>query len=448
MKYLSLLLIFISVQLHALTFKSDGTVVNDRGTIFPSSEKKDDYQMVGDDSLNPSRFAEIFSKIDNYELSFIPNNPETLPDVIYRGVTADQWKIIEKIGDPLNCKKKVFDLQKIEKNKFYELSTDICKNERCIKNALKTNDYILLREGTYSLHWGLDLKGKILIGADNEQVILDASNADIGISLKNSVLSNVIIQNSKDVGISLHNDNLIYRVVVGNSGVFSDNSSKGIGIEQDGTWGNVKNNCLVSTESYNGFNNLFGFGQKCVGCSADGYDAKHSATNITFIDSHGHHNGDHGFDFFMSGRASKVPLQPVIRVFYSSGTYSGKNPYRQGGDGGGWKLDGDEDQFYLSEDRSIPKLVYGSVSCFNKDHGFSKPGNTRLNFINNSIDEKNSKRGNYILSGYNYKNYNINFWGNAQTDDPYVLKCEDFKEIKTIRSFDIPLEEPKYYVVN
>ena len=39
MKYLSLLLIFISVQLHALTFKSDGTVVKSDGTVVESPKE-------------------------------------------------------------------------------------------------------------------------------------------------------------------------------------------------------------------------------------------------------------------------------------------------------------------------------------------------------------------------------------------------------------------------
>ena len=39
MKYLSLLLIFISIQLHALTFKSDGTVIKSDGTVVESTKE-------------------------------------------------------------------------------------------------------------------------------------------------------------------------------------------------------------------------------------------------------------------------------------------------------------------------------------------------------------------------------------------------------------------------
>ena len=133
-----------------------------------------------------------------------------------------------------------------------------------------------------------------------------------------------------------------------------------------------------------------------------------------------------------------------INVFYSSATHSGKNPFRKGGNGGGWKLDGDlQDDIKLEFHKG--RMIYGSASCFNSDHGFSKQQITKMLFINNTSSDK---KNNSVGWGNPWNWYHINAWDNQKTDDPYVLKCEDFKKIKTIRSFDIPLEEPKYHVVN
>jgi len=38
----------------------------------------------------------------------IPKNDPVPDGVMYRGINEEQWKIIEKIGDPLNCRKKVY----------------------------------------------------------------------------------------------------------------------------------------------------------------------------------------------------------------------------------------------------------------------------------------------------------------------------------------------------
>ena len=40
---------------------------------------------------------------------------DTPPDeVVYRGVTEEQWETISRIGDPLNCRQRVYDLQNLD----------------------------------------------------------------------------------------------------------------------------------------------------------------------------------------------------------------------------------------------------------------------------------------------------------------------------------------------
>jgi len=62
MKYLSLILIFISIQLHALTFKSDGTVIKSDGTVVESTK-----ELSASNSSSQNRPKNIY-KEDNLKL--------------------------------------------------------------------------------------------------------------------------------------------------------------------------------------------------------------------------------------------------------------------------------------------------------------------------------------------------------------------------------------------
>ena len=47
----------------------------------------------------------------SFSENFPKNDP--LPDgVMYKGVNEEQWNTIRKIGDPLDCQKKLYDFQK------------------------------------------------------------------------------------------------------------------------------------------------------------------------------------------------------------------------------------------------------------------------------------------------------------------------------------------------
>ena len=332
---------------------------------------------------------------------------DTPPDeVVYRGVTEEQWETISRIGDPLNCRQRVYDLQSLNLDEFYELKPKDCKSPRCIADALSKNNKVILREGIYE-SFGISMNNKFLIGHPDERIIINIISKT-GVTMSNSVLSNIIIQNAGDIGISVKNDNLINRVVVGNTGIHNKSSRRGIGFLL-AEWSGASNSCLVSAEAYNGYNykskHKFGGG----GGSADGFSLKFSsAKNITFIDAHGHHNSDHGFDFFASGNKEKTP---VVRMYYSSAIYN-RNPFKYGGDGGGIKIGGQrsDNEFNFTEVSSTPRIFYSTVACYN-------PG-----------PDPNIHNKDYIK----VKKIKSN-------DDPFKLKCKDFAYIKKMkeRSFDV-----------
>ena len=373
-------------------------------------------------------------------LDFMPANPPVPAEVVYKGVNEEQWKTIDKIGDPLNCRKQVYNFQKLNRNKFFEINENDCINNKdCINEALTKYDQIFLRQGTYRIGVeGIRLKNKILSGYPGEIIIINAQDSPTGVTMNNSILSNLIIQNSGNIGIRIIQNNLIYRIVVGNTGVYSRSSTRGIGFEQDGRY-DANGNCVVSAEAYNGFNHASGSGQQCKGCSADGFDVKHNASNATFIDAHGHHNSDHGFDFYAGGDfyspkgGGEKSIRPVIRVFYSSANKQ-RNFLRSGGDNGGWKLDGEGQQY--DKVFELSRLIYGSVACSNPKTGFTKPGKTKLIFMGNQ------SRGNKhnAKSGKRHKKTTLKRMGNKKVDDPYILTCKDLKKVKKFRSFDIPID--------
>ena len=53
-----------------------------------------------------------YSSAENF-----PKNDPVPEGVMYRGINEEQWKTIEKIGDPLNCRKRLYDFQQ-KKSEF------------------------------------------------------------------------------------------------------------------------------------------------------------------------------------------------------------------------------------------------------------------------------------------------------------------------------------------
>ena len=356
--------------------------------------------------------------------SFAENFPknESIPDgAMYRGVNEEQWKTIKKIGDPLNCQKKLYDFQKIQD--YQIIGPEDCKdNKYCIQSALSKSKHVKLKAGIYNIVTPISIKNKVLVGDINGKTLIDAKliNTKESIILKSGIISNIQLENAFDNGIYISNNSsgsLLYRVKVGNSGANNENSRAGKGVD---IWGyNNHSHCLISVELYNGYNQTSSNLRKSKrekGGNADGLSIKDGPSNITLIDVHSHHNSDDGYDFWNSGNKKlwksfgKTKKDPIIRVFYSSALFNGKHPFKGNGDGQGFKLGGNYD---LKARDHGARLIYGSASCFNKHRGFDK-NVSRAKMILLGNDAKKNKQ--------NYKSVK----NKKISDDDNLIKCSMF----------------------
>ena len=325
---------------------------------------------------------------DYVDTGNIPKNDPVPEGVMYRGINEEQWKIIEKIGDPLNCRKKVYDFQQI--TDYHVVSPEDCKkNKHCIAHALNKNQHVKLKEGNYKIYTSIYVDDKVLTG-ENGNVNINAEEVGTAVKVSNGTLANLNINFANDVAVNVKHNSLVYRVVAGNTGVESLKTTKGYGFivwELNRRLANIEEynifkSCLVSLESFNGYNEETssslqkGSSAKDVkstprGGNADGFAIKYGASDVTLIDTHAHHNSDDGYDFWKGGIESETP---VIRLFYASANFNGKHPTRSNGDGNGFKFGSPSDE---QKDRGIDKgarLIYGSVACGNKRKGFDRNG--------------------------------------------------------------------------
>ena len=356
----------------------------------------------------------------SFSENFPKNDP--LPDgVMYKGVNEEQWNTIRKIGDPLDCQKKLYDFQKIQD--YQVIGPEDCKdNKYCIQSALSKSKHVKLKAGIYNIVTPISIKNKVLVGDINGKTLIDAKliNTKESIILKSGIISNIQLENAFDNGIYVSNNSsgsLLYRVKVGNSGANNENSRAGKGVD---IWGyNNHSHCLISVELYNGYNQTSSNLRKSIrekGGNADGLSIKDGPSNITLIDVHSHHNSDDGYDFWNSGNKKlwksfgKTKKDPIIRVFYSSALFNGKHPFKGNGDGQGFKLGGNYD---LKARDHGARLIYGSASCFNKHRGFDK-NVSRAKMILLGNDAKKNKQ--------NYKSVK----NKKISDDDNLIKCSMF----------------------
>lgn len=356
----------------------------------------------------------------SFSENFPKNDP--LPDgVMYKGVNEEQWNTIRKIGDPLDCQKKLYDFQKIQD--YQIIGPEDCKdNKYCIQSALSKSKHVKLKVGIYNIVTPISIENKVLVGDINGKTLIDAKliNTKESIILKSGIISNIQLENAFDIGIDISNNSsgsLLYRVKVGNSGANNENSRAGKGVD---IWGdNNHSHCLISVELYNGYNQTSSNLRKSIrekGGNADGLSIKDGPSNITLIDVHSHHNSDDGYDFWNSGNKKlwesfgKTKKDPIIRVFYSSALFNGKHPFKGNGDGQGFKLGGNYD---LKARDHGARLIYGSASCFNKHRGF----------------DKNVSRAKMILLGNDAKKNKENYKSVENkkiSDDDNLIKCSMF----------------------
>lgn len=384
MKTLLILLLLVPSLSLGLTFKSDGSIVDSKGNIIKTEKDL---------------------KIDNKKQNkiYFPFNSEYI-----KGVTNKQWEIISKIGDPLDCKKRI---ERIE-NSLPDIiisPEEFENNPKIINDSLKENFVVKLKSGKYMLDNLIIVpKGKILLGEDYTEII--SSNVYVTIANMGSI-SNLKISNPKSNGVMLASNSDTHMVIVEKAGIDSKDNSSGNGISSRGK--SSHDNCVVSVEASFGYNEKGNSKVTEKGGNADGFAVKQGAYNITLIDTHAHHNSDDGFDFWKGGWNAEIKNDsPTIRVFYSSANHNGKNPYTQNGDGNGFKLGSSNEYQYPKEDKGA-RLIYGSVACFNKDIGFTRNKSPSLIFAYN-LESKGNKKD-YLKIGKIRNN-----------DDDFILRCKMF----------------------
>mgnify|MGYP003951294713 CR=1 FL=1 len=328
-----------------------------------------------------------------------------------RGVSKEQWTIINKIGDPLNCEERINKLNKIQKGNIIT-SQEYSNDHFVIHTSLRENKVTILTEGTYNLINPIVVpENKYLIGEGD--VIINANFAEMGIYNSGNI-KNLTIQNAKTYGVFLGNFSTTYNVLVTGTGINHPLNSNGNGVHSNGTASH--SNCVVSVETSFGYNEQGSSNITIKGGNADGFTVKYGAHDITFIDTHAHHNSDDGYDFWKGGAEKPTTTyQPTIRIFYSSANHNGKNPFTPNGDGNGFKF-GSWDQYQRNRGRDKgDRLIYGSVACYNLEKGFDR-NRSRMKIITQNLNST----GNIV----NYKDVPVPF--NKNNLDKSALTCEMF----------------------
>lgn len=352
-----------------------------------------------------------------------PKNDPIPEGAMYRGINEEQWRIIKKIGDPLNCQKKLFEFQKIKNYKVIN-PQDCIENRNCINDALMNYKYVKLKEGKYKIYSTINVRGSVLIGESNKTLI-DAQYVKTAIEVHNGIVANIEVNNAKDIAFEIKFNSLVFRSIARDTGVDNPYTTNGHGFsivdykldrsrtksEKKNGKGFSFNSCLISLESSNGYNESGGSKITSKGGNADGFQIKYGSADLTLIDTHAHHNSDDGYDFWKAGRKSD---KPVIRIFYSSANYNGKHPTKSNGDGNGYKF-GSPNK--LQKDRGKDwgsRLIYGSVACNNKMNGFDRNGSP-VKIISLNNESKKNRKGNFVKIS------------NKKTkEDVYTLKCSMF----------------------
>lgn len=341
-------------------------------------------------------------------ISFISSPLLALESGYIKGVNEEQWKIIKQIGEPLNCENRIKRIENIKNGNLISVE-QFENNNEIINQSIFMNDVTILDKGEYKLRRTINVQiGKSLIG--KEGVILLSNNTDTAIKNNGSV-SNLTIINAKKYGIKLGYNSDTYKIIIKNTGIDAPLNSQGNGLHSSGA--DSFGNCVVSVESMNGYNEMGSSASTRQGGNADGFTVKYGANNITFVDTHAHHNSDDGYDFWKGGAGVKLDKsKPTIRIFYSSANYNGKNPLTKNGDGNGFKFGSSDDYQKNRGNDNGARLIYGSAACFNLSKGFDR-NKTSTKIIAKNLHASGNKKG---FEGI--PNFGIN-----NSNDVNVIKC-------------------------
>ena len=312
-----------------------------------------------------------------------------------QGVSEKQWQMISKIGDPLDCKTRIEELSRLNNGKVITHKAFL-DDPWILNKSIKANEVVTLESGEYQIKETISIpNGHTLIGQSD--TIINASRVSTGIKNSGNVINLTIFQAQK-YGIELMSNANVFRVVVKHTGINAPSNSQGNGVHSSGI--NSHNNCVVSVEASHGYNET---GGDCCrrGGNADGFTVKYGAHDITFIDTHAHHNSDDGYDFWKGGAGAKIEAnKPTIRIFYSSANNNGKNPLTPNGDGNGFKF-GSSNEYQKSKGRDLgQRLIYGSAACWNREKGFDR-NKTSTKIVAKNLNASGNKRGYQDVPNFN-----------------------------------------------
>ena len=339
-----------------------------------------------------------------------------LPFKYIQGVSEDQWDLIERMGDPQNCRERISSIG-IKGTSITVTPDTFPTIKRLREKMFSTYDTVILSKGIYKIVNPIYIKASAMIG--EEGVVIDASLSKIGIVISNGgIVSNVEVINAGNNGVKLLSNSVLHNSRIGNTGVFNPLSRDGTGVKLGKVVDalGTHNVCIVSVESYNGYNETSNSGPVSVtakGGNADGFKVGYATYNVTLIDAHGHHNSDDGFDFWKAGTGMNIKNEDVaFRIYYSSAVGNGKHPTRSNGDGSGFKFGSSTNRNKPYIDRG-QRLIHGSAACHNKLSGFDR-NKSPLKVKGSNLDSVGNK-----------KNY-ISVHNSFSTEDPFRLRCSMF----------------------
>ena len=290
-----------------------------------------------------------------------PSNFSNDPSVTaqYSGVSNAMWNEIESVskdfGDENNCRARVNSIP----TSGYDLAP--CDGD-CINQALAANNVVRLLPGRYRISETIRVWGSKLIGAHPTDVIIDASDVDVAISVTSygapydGAVANLTLENARNIGVDLGNDTTLHRLLINRTGAGSDPNIFGVGVYAYGR----EDNCIVSVAANHGYNEDPGQCTTCPpGGNSDGFSIANGGGKNTLIDSHASSNSDDGIDFWQSASSNFI--------YFSSAFNNGKPvDGRPGGDGNGFKLGRGNVRHY----------VYKSTAYNNLRGGFDRNDNT------------------------------------------------------------------------
>ena len=319
-----------------------------------------------------------------------------------KGVTEEQWGIIEKVGEPLDCRSRVSRLTNAPVDNVVS-PEEFQRDEDIIQKSL-VKYLAKLTSGDYKITSEIRVpKGKILIGEGETRIPMTS----FAIYNKGSI-GNLIVIGAQEYGVILGANSDLYKVIIRNTGVSKKINEIGNGVDSNGL--KSHGNCIVGVEVSHGYNEKGTSPLTSKGGNADGFAVRNGAHDITFIDTHAHHNSDDGYDFWLGGAKADISdKKPTIRIFYSSSSFNGKNPLTPNGDGNGFKF-GSVDNYNKSRGKDKgARLIYGSAACHNLAIGFDR-NNTSTKIISiNNHSYKNKRSFKKIFS--------------SKQPDPYSLNC-------------------------